>query len=201
MTRKDTRDRRHDRSREHILTAARELVLEAGPERLSLRKVAERAHFSPSSLYEYFDGKDDIVRQLSARVMARLDLRMAQVPATLDPPRRLVRYGMAYVAFAAECPEDFLLSFMHLRSQRSAPSEQVGAQSPYARILAAVRTGLDDGSLAGPERDPETVAYGLWAVAHGLAMLQVTHLKGYAMDFEAADRAVIETYVRGLQGG
>lgn len=188
--------RRQGRAREHILTAARELVLESGPEHLSLRKVAERASFSPASLYEYFDGKDDIVRALSERVARRLDERMASVPRPLPPPKRLVRYGQAYVAFARENPEDFVLLFHHLRSKRTATTEPVEGGS-YLRLLEAAREGIADQSIA--RRDPEGVAYGLWAVAHGLAMLQITHLRGFDIDFEAADADALRTYVEGLR--
>lgn len=195
----DARERRKNRSREHILTAARELVLEAGAENLSLRKVAERADFSPSSLYEYFESKDDLIRALSERVMLRLDARMATVPATLQPSQRLLRYGLAYVAFAREEPQDFLLFFLHLRTRRTSTAQPAGPRSPYARILEAVKAGLASGALARKGVDAEGIAYGVWAVAHGLAMLQLTHLKGFDADFEAADRAVLEAHLDGLR--
>jgi AcrR family transcriptional regulator len=196
---KGARERRHDRSRRGILEAARELVLESGVENLSLRKVAERADYSPASLYEYFDGKDHLVRELAAEVMRRLDARLAQVPTTLAPPKRLVRLGLSYVAFSRENPEDFLLLFTRLRSRRRSPAEPPGQASPYARIVGAVREGVEGGWFARREdRDVETIAYGLWAIAHGMAMLQLTHLHGYDADFEAADALALEAFIAGL---
>ena len=55
------RRRKHLRSRANILSVAREQILAHGVENLSLRGVAEQAGYSPASLYEYFDGKDDLI--------------------------------------------------------------------------------------------------------------------------------------------
>jgi hypothetical protein len=42
------------------------------------------------------------------------------------------------------------------------------------------------------------MAYGLWVTAHGMAMLQQTHLRQFNADFVDHDRRVLEVYVRGL---
>ena len=43
------------------------------------------------------------------------------------------------------------------------------------------------------------MAYTAWATVHGIAMLRVTSLRGYPMDFEAADREALSNFARGLQ--
>jgi AcrR family transcriptional regulator len=188
------RDRARLRSRANILAAARELVLADGVDQLSLRGVAARAGFSPAGLYEYFDGKDALVAALAADVAAKLDARLVAVPATLPPPRRLIRLGLAYLAFARDCPEDYLLLFARLSASRSGPDQP--ASGAYGRVLAAAQAGLDDGSLRATRGDDaEELAYGLWALVHGMAMLQLTHLKGYPADFEAADRRIVERLI------
>ena len=196
MTQPTSRERGRERTREHILSAARELILESGLEHLSLRKVAERAHFSPASIYEYFDSKEALIQTLAGRAIAQLEARMARVPKSLSAPRRLARFASCYISFARECPEDFLLAFHRLPSKRTSPS-QSAERSPYARLLAVAREGLADGSFAPV--DAETIAYGGWAIAHGLASLQVTHLKDYGADFDAADERIIAAWIDGLR--
>src|SRR5687768_12961991 len=100
MATKPARERRQHRSRRQILLAARELVLELGADAVSLRAVAARANYSPASLYEYFEGKDDLLRELGEESMVVLRGRMERVPATLPPDRRPVRYAQAYLSFA-----------------------------------------------------------------------------------------------------
>ncbi len=189
--------RKRQRSRANILAAARELVLEKGPDVVSLREVAARAGFSPAGLYEYFGSKDELVESLTAEVSGRLRARLAAVPASLAPPRRLVRLGEAYLAFARENPSDYLLLFSHLRSGRRAPGEALPEDSPFAVVRSAVQAGLASGQIA-PGGSADDIAYGLWALVHGAAMLQLTHLKGFEADFEAADRSALEAFVAGL---
>ena len=55
------RERHHSETREEILAAAREVLLERGAADLSLREIARRAGFSPGALYKYFDNKDDVI--------------------------------------------------------------------------------------------------------------------------------------------
>jgi AcrR family transcriptional regulator len=190
------RQRRQHRSRANILAAARELVLEKGGDAVSLREVAARAGYSPASLYEYFESKDELLAELASGVLARLSARMAAVPTSLSPARRLVRLGEAYLAFARENPSDYLLLFSRLRSARRASGDVVPASSPYASVLAAAQAGIAAGRFAGLAED---IAYGLWAMVHGMASLQLTHLEGFHADFEAADRAALESYTRGLE--
>src|SRR5947208_303540 len=47
--------------RQAILTAAGTLFLEQGYEHFSLRKVAERIGYSPTTIYLYFRDKDDVL--------------------------------------------------------------------------------------------------------------------------------------------
>jgi len=191
------RERQRVRNRWTILAAARELILEGGVETLSLRGVAERAGYSPAGLYEYFDGKDELLRALAADVAQKLDARLATVPETVPPARRLVRLGTAYLAFARENPEDYLLLFSRLSSGRTSLRQGIPPGAPYQRVVAAIEAGKASGELAARVAT-EDAAYGLWALVHGMAMLQLTHLAGFDADFDAVDRRVIERFVTSL---
>jgi AcrR family transcriptional regulator len=191
-----TRGPAYDRTRARILATARALVLKNGYERLSLREVARRAGFSPASLYEYFASKDEIVRALAEQAGTELSDRLvaAALNARTDVGR-IVDLGLAYVAFARERREDFLLLFSRLPSSRRARSQSVPAASPYRVVLDAVARGQQTGDIAAGDREP--IAYSVWALAHGLAMLQLTHLSSFSADFERADRTALEILVKG----
>lgn len=47
-----------------ILEAAREIVEESGFEELSIRKLATKVGYSPGNIYQYFEGKDQIIMEL-----------------------------------------------------------------------------------------------------------------------------------------
>jgi AcrR family transcriptional regulator len=182
-----------------ILLAAREAILEHGPERFSLRDVARRSGYSPAGLYEYFSGKEDLVAAVAGESMGQLHAALTRAGRDTQPPERLVALGLAYVRFACENPQHFLLVFARLPSQRSSLAVPPPAQSPYRVVLQAVQDGIDAGDfIARPGFGVEEMAYGLWATAHGMAMLQQTHLRQFKADFVDHDRRVLEVYVRGL---
>jgi hypothetical protein len=41
-------------------------------------------------------------------------------------------------------------------------------------------------------------AYSLWAIVHGMAILQITSLQGFPIEFSTADRTALEAFVKGL---
>ena len=52
------RQRRHLRTKDAILDAARQIIATEGAEKLSMRAIAKRIDYSPAGLYEYFGSKD-----------------------------------------------------------------------------------------------------------------------------------------------
>ena len=85
---------------------ARELLLEVGPEAISLRQVARRADFSPAALYNYFSSRDEIVASLFAESFTKLNAYLERVPTDLPLRTRVVELGMAYLEFGRENPMD-----------------------------------------------------------------------------------------------
>lgn len=191
----------HDETKQRILKTARGLVLKRGHSSLSLREIARRAGFGPASLYEYFDGKDAIVAALAREASASLALALERAAASSKKSDRglLVGLGLAYVAWAKEHPEDFLLLFDRLPSKRKSLAEGPAPESPYRVVVDAVRRAAEAGAVRarGPA-EVERLAYGLWATAHGMAMLQLTHLASFEASFAAADRAVLEALASGF---
>jgi AcrR family transcriptional regulator len=193
------REQRHADMKAAILLAAREAILEHGPERFSLRDVARRSGYSPAGLYEYFSGKDDLVAAVAAESMGQLHTALVRAGRGAPPPARLVELGLAYVRFARENPHHFMLIFARLPSQRSSLATPPSSESPYRVVLQTVQDGLDAGHFtARAGFGVEEMAYGLWVTVHGMAMLQQTHLRQFAADFVGHDRRVLELYVQGL---
>jgi len=192
--------RKRGETRPHILKTARKLVIRDGADAVSLRAVAAEAGYSPASLYEHFQSKEDLLRELAADVLVRLDGFLGKVSEELPPDFRLIEYGCAYVHFARAHPEDFLLLFSHLRSQRMLPTEGLTEGNPYTRLHRAAKIGIERGTFPSTSPlGPETIAYGLWSCAHGQAMLQLTHLRDFGADFESADRSLLGAFVHGLK--
>ncbi|MFO0696258.1 MAG: TetR/AcrR family transcriptional regulator [Polyangiales bacterium] len=188
-------------TRERILRAARELLRSAGPEGLSLREVARSVGIAAPSIYEHFDGKDALVEALTLDTRSRLRHALER-SVEAAPEEALLAIGLAYVRFALSDPDGFRLLFLQRGSGRASLEQAVPEASPYSVVLRAV----SDAALARRVRarsttEVEHIAYGLWALAHGIAVLRLTHLAGMQADFEAADRAAFVAYLAGLHHG
>lgn len=193
------RPTKSDDPRRSILEAARELIVAEGHEKVSLRAVAAASGFSPASLYEYFDSRDDLLRTLAAEASNRLGVALLHAADRGKPPAAaLIEVGLAYVDFAREHPEDFLLLFGRLESARQNFEQSVPSASPYSVVMNCVRAALGAAGRRATQATVDQISYVLWAASHGMAMLQVTHLHGFDADFRAADRTGLQSLVRGL---
>jgi len=191
------RDRRHQNTREEILTAARELLLEVGPEALSLRQVARRADFSPAALYNYFSSRDEIIASLFGESFERLNAYLQRVPTDLPLNTRVVELGMAYLDFGRENPMD-------LRCILAATAQEgLAATSTMSSGLGAVRLigdtfqeGVEQGLFASDQSlSSAELAYGVWALVHGLVSIDAVDLTPVADVMSADPRRVLEAFV------
>lgn len=85
------RDARREDRREEILSAAEQLLVDSGVERMRLRDVAAAAGISVGTVQYYFDTRDRLVAALfdwSAR--RRLETWVSLEPGDADPWRRIV---------------------------------------------------------------------------------------------------------------
>lgn len=190
------RDRRRISTRVEILDAARELLLEVGPEGLSLRQVARRADFSPAALYTYFPSKDSLIASLFAESFERLDAYLRRVPTDLPPDRRIVELGLAYMEFAKDNPMD--LRCMMLSTSLELPDSSgkalgLGAARMIGETLRqGVQEGVfrQDGLCTAPQ-----MAFGLWSLVHGMVTVTGIDLTEVAAEISADPRRVLEMYV------
>jgi len=191
------RDRRRLSTRAEILAAARELLLEVGPEALSLRQVARRADFSPASLYNYFSSRDEIIASLFAESFERLDVYLRRVPADLPPEKRVVELGMAYMDFGRDNPMD-LRCILLATSQELPPSSGKALGLGAARMIGdTFRRGMEQGVFGcGTRMSAAEMAYGTWALVHGMVSVAGIDLGEVAGELSADPRRVLEGYVQ-----
>ncbi len=191
------RDRRRVSTREEILVAARELLLEVGPEAISLRQVARRADFSPAALYTYFASRDDIVAALFAESFQRLDAYLRRVPIDLPADRRVVELGMTYLDFARENPID-LRCILYATTPEELPSSSgVGLGLGAARLIAETfQEGKEQGIFATDmPLSAAEMAYTTWALVHGMAVVSTVNMRGVEELISADPRRALEAFV------
>src|SRR6478752_3088556 len=108
----ERRARERDELRQKILTAATELFLENGFETVSMRKIAEKIEYAPSTIYLYFEDKDEICAAIANEALEVLikgleDIEQKNLPA-LEATRASMRW---YIDFGLANPHQYRLVF------------------------------------------------------------------------------------------
>lgn len=201
------RERRHQRTQQAILAAARAIVAEEGADKLSIRAIADRIDYSPAGLYEYYGSKEEIITALSIEGHRTLKRYMAKVPLTLPPDEYLLELGIAYIDFALQNPDYFLLIFTASKARpafegevpATPPSEMMSEDSSFPLLLKGVQRAVEAGVInLLPGTTLLETAYAFWSIVHGAAMLRISYLVQYKVDFEHADRQMLKALVRGM---
>ncbi len=203
------RERRHERTRQAILDAARKIIADEGQEALSMRAIAQHIDYSPAGLYEYFDSKEEIIAATCEQGHRRLTEYMQRADASLPPDELLLELGLAYIDFAVRNPDFFLLMFTSPATAVAAGTEveeAVGAMhkesSSFPLLLAAIQRGVNAGIFKGrPGYGVLEMAFTVWSMVHGIAMLRIGHLKHFPTDFAAIDREALRRIGVGLKAG
>ena len=195
------RQKRQDRTRQAILEAARQIITEEGPQGFSMRSLADRIDYSPAGLYEYFNSKEDIIRVLGTQGHEMLRDHLLLVDQGLPPAEYLQSLGLAYIEFALNNPDYYLLMFTHSPTQVQA-ERMVSESSSYPVLLHAIQKGIEAGVFKPRQGfGLQEMAYAAWAMVHGISMLRITYLKDFPIPFESVDRETLSVFSRGLQTG
>lgn len=203
MVRQTARARRHERTREAILSATMDLIVEKGFNNLSLREVAQRVDYSPAGLYEYFGSKDELIAAACLEGDKILGDYLRRVDQSLPLDQYLVELGLAYVRFARERTNTFTFLFtartVETQFYLADIAKTINPEDSFHLLHQAVQRGIDSGMIrAGPDYSVMDISYNLWALVHGMATLQSSYLQDWDYDFAQADRHAIETFVKGL---
>jgi AcrR family transcriptional regulator len=200
----ERRERQCQQLREKILNAARELFAAFGYEAVTMRKVAEKIEYSPTTIYLYFHDKDALVRELCAVDFLGLASRFRALQAERDPIRRLKKIGAAYLQFARERPNHYRMMFMTPHPPLAVEERGIEKGNFEEDAWAFLKSTVAEAQRAGMLHDDagasETTAQLFFAGFHGIAALHIAKSNDPWIDWrpvdELADR-MIESLLRG----
>jgi len=101
MGSKDRINRHKENTRHNILDAALAIGKEYGWNSLSMRKIADAIEYTAPTIYEYFDSKEALLRELTHRGFLKLSEQLIKARSTTTNPRQqLLLMWVAYWDFA-----------------------------------------------------------------------------------------------------
>lgn len=99
--------------RQEIMDAARELFVADGYESVSMRKIADKIGYSPTTIYLYFNDKTDLLHQICEQTFAHLAQNIKGIRRLSDNPLEKLRSGMReYVHFGLKNPSQYEIVFI-----------------------------------------------------------------------------------------
>jgi AcrR family transcriptional regulator len=165
--------------REMALSAAHELIADEGSRNLNVRAVASRTGYSVGTLYNVFDGLEELVAALNAETLDALYHALALVPVTGQPEADLHILLDRYLDFVGENRREWNMLFEERLPEAKAPPawylEKVARVFDLlARMLQPLFGPGEDEDLAHAVRLLWISLHGLWALAADGKLFMVT---------------------------
>jgi AcrR family transcriptional regulator len=162
-----------DRLREEIITAASQMIGEAGDDTaLTLRGVARRVGIAAPSIYRHFTDVGELKMAVVQRAFA--DFARARDAATTagdDPAAALLARCRAYTAFALANPGPYRYLFSQ-HAPTGDPARPPVSLPTFQALAESIRRCQQAGQATAGD-DPQWLAAQVWAALHGLVLLRL----------------------------
>lgn len=159
--------------RAEILKAATAIIEECGPDCVTMRQVAEKVGYSPTTIYLYFKDKSEVLKETV--LMAAEDLADAIESASVGPTAldELRQRGRAYLVWGVMHPGLYQLMYQAPGDIQWTESELRGSTRAGAGTNDVVRRCIEDGQI-GPVEDLGVFLTSIFAALHGATSLAIS---------------------------
>jgi AcrR family transcriptional regulator len=199
---KERRKREKENLRQEILDAAREMFAADGFKSVSMRKIAEKIEYSPTTIYLYFKDKVDLLNQICEETFANLSAEIAAVKSADEDALENMRNGLRrYVEFGLRHPKHYEVTFMTpimgYLGQDAHPFEGSMGQRAFEYLRSEVSACMSAGKIK--TGDVDLVSQTIWATIHGITSLLIAHTDFPFVDTDKLIDSVIGTMLDGLK--
>lgn len=175
---KERRERQQEDLRQKILDAASEMFARDGYESVSMRKIADRIEYSPTTIYLYFKDKNDLLNQICEETFANLLKDWQKIENKADDPLTSLHKAMrAYVEFGLKYPNHYEVTFINpladYLGKDEHPFEGSMGQKAFEHIVSQVAKTMEAGLIK--QGDVAAFSQLIWAMGHGIVSLLNSH--------------------------
>jgi AcrR family transcriptional regulator len=153
------------------LSAGRDLIVQHGLKKFSMRQVAEQIGYTVGTLYNVFKNQDDLLLQINTITLAELrEYIKTNLNKNLQGRDILLSVATSYYAFAAQNYSLWTTLFEYSLSEESS------LPAWYAENINAL-VDLAERSLSGlslSETEIKVASRTLWASVHGICALSLS---------------------------
>ncbi len=176
MTIAARKERQKEELKGKILEAAKELFIQRGFEETSIRNIAEKIEYSPTTIYLHFKDKDDIFYALHQEGFILLNQYLRALQNVADPFERLKAITKAYITFGLENREFYDLMFisrspMNALTKDKHDEKWEEGNKAFGALFGTVTECISKGYFKG--MDPEILSFTCWSMVHGICSLEI----------------------------
>ena len=203
----ERRIREKEALRQSILDAASQLVVEQGHQNLSIRKIAEKIEYAPSTIYLYFQDKYEILSSICVEVFDQLSAKLREIQETEGDSVVKFKKGLrCYIDFGLANPSYYMVTF--LTPMPDLPPDHPVAESrghyeasirTFGYLCAAIQGAINEGTFR--DEDPHMLGQSIWLAIHGMTsgIICMGHDPHFPwVDRETLIEGQLDLLVRGL---
>jgi AcrR family transcriptional regulator len=190
MTVAKRKEKHKEDLRGKILQSARELFMDRGFEHTSIRNIAEKIDYSPTTIYLYFKDKDAVFYALHQEGFTLLNQYFKSLGLVSDPFERLKAISKAYIQFAIENGEYYDLMFIVRSPMNSIDKDRTEwkeGDSAFKFVVETIQQCIDKGYFKGMHT--EILAFTVWAMVHGIVSLEIRNRCSVVSELNQKDLA------------
>ena len=170
----ERREREKENLRQDILDAASEMFAQEGYASVSMRKIADKIEYSPTTIYLYFKDKNDLLNQICEETFANLIKDWQKIEnKTDDPLTGLSKAMAAYVEFGLKYPNHYEVTFTNplndFLGEDGQQFEGSMGQKAFEHIVSQVAKCMEAGQIK--QSDIAVTSQLIWAMGHGIVSL------------------------------
>jgi AcrR family transcriptional regulator len=147
MGHQERKEREQQNIRDSILNAAINIAKSKDWSAVTIRKIAEEIEYAPPIIYEYFQNKDDLIREIIIHGFRKLRQRNEEHSLTMkDQKEQLLVLSLSHWDFAIENKELYRLMFS---LERPLPNEEAEKGMIMIKDIIGHVSGKKDKELDG----------------------------------------------------
>src|SRR5512139_1318604 len=198
----EKRAKQKEEFRKEILDSAREIFINDGYDGFSMRKLAEKIDYSPTTIYLYFKNKDDLLFAICEEFFSNFLAELNNIRSVSQDQIETLHQAFLYlIEFGLRNPNQYKAIFFSKRHIYGTREEFVERESMARKTYLVFKEIIQDCIKAGRfrELDDEIIVSALAITSHGLVttILCCTDFLNRGSDVIA--RSLVDALLKGYQ--
>jgi AcrR family transcriptional regulator len=201
----ERRAREKEALRGHILAAATELFASEGYANVSMRRIADKIEYAPSTIYLHFRDKEELISNIIQDVFDQLTEALEEANDLSLSPLEALRRGLEiYIRFGIDHPFHYKVAFGD-QQPPEIPGQPSAADLAGLRCFDTLRAALARGVEAGAIRpmDLDVLSQTIWMMIHGVCDILICsrHISNFPWAPEAeVIECAVDMIIRSVRG-